>query len=275
MVISCPVCGFTGRVPEGKDRRGRKRVSCPSCGHHFSVGLVVLPSDDRQPHPSTDRGDVATGGTTAGSIAAAPPVRDGRKKKRRLLVWGCLIAVAALAVAIGVLILVNGISKNIQESKEYDILKKLGEKHPGHLLLTSIKSDSGSMTELQITSYQRSLIGRGCVGMGAVVNVEKTMGSAVLDFFGLTTAGTIITLVHGQYDIKLVLDESYSGEFLSYGIGDTVLFAGTIKEAVVRSRTRIVLVDVVIEGHRKGEQGGHPPETKRSLTGRIIEYLLQ
>jgi hypothetical protein len=260
MIICCPACGFRGRVPEGKDGRDKKRVICPSCGHRFSVGLVVVPSGD-QP--------------TAGGADTAPPYRDGKKNKRRPFLWGCLIAAAALSIGIAIFFLINGISRQVQESKESDILKKLGEKYPGYLLLNSIAIDPGSMTELQITSYEGGLVGKGCVGMGTVVNIEKTMGSTVLDFFGLTAPGTIITLAFKGYDIELLLDESYSDEFLTYGVGDTVLFAGTIKKAVIDRRTRVALVDVIIEGHRKGESGSRPPEIKKSLTKRLIELLLQ
>jgi hypothetical protein len=278
MIICCPACGFRGRVPEGKDGRDKKRVICPSCGHRFSVGLVVVPSGDQPPghSGSVPRADGATvGGPISGGVDTAQPYRDGKKKKRRPFLWGCLIAVAALAIGIAIFFLINGISRQVQESKESDILKKLGEKYPGYLLLNSIAIDPGSMTELQITSYQKGLVGKGCVGMGTVANIEKTMGSTVLDFFGLTAPGTIITLTHKGYDVELLLDESYSDEFLSYGVGDTVLFAGTIKKAVIGRRTRVALVDVIIEGHRKGEAGSHPPEIKRSLTKRLIELLLQ
>lgn len=278
MIIRCPACGFVGRIPEGKGGRDRKRVICPSCGHRFSVGLVVLPHDN---HPSelpvsTPR---ANGNTTAGTDAGvAGTVRSaggGTKKWRHPFLWGCLITVAAVAAGIAAYILVSGISRHTQESKEYDILKKLGEKHPGYLLLNSIAADPGSMTELQISSYEKSLVGKGCVGMGTVMNVEKTVGSAVLDFFGMTAPGTIIALTYRGYDIELVLDESYSDEFLTYGVGDTVLFAGIIKKAVVARGTRLTLVDVVIEGHTKGKAGLPPPEAKKSLSKRLLELLLE
>jgi hypothetical protein len=278
MIVRCPACGFTGRVPEGKDRRDKKRVVCPSCGHRFLVGLIVLPPDGQpsESSPSVPEG-VGAGGDRGNAVSAEgapPPPRSGRKSRRRRFLWGCLITIAAVLIGAAILILINGISRNIQESKEYDIIKKLGEKYPGYLLLYSIKTDPGSMTELQITSYQKELIGKGCVGMGTVMDIKKTMGSAVLDFFGLTAPGTIITVAYEQYDVELVLDESYSDEFLTYGVGDTVLFAGTIKKAAVATRTRIALVNVIIEGHRKGEAGWHPPEIKESLSRRLIEFLL-
>ena len=117
------------------------------------------------------------------------------------------------------------------------------------------------MTKVQLNSYQEGLAGKGCVGMGKVLNTEKTVGSAVLDFFGLTTPGTIITLAHERYDIELVLDDSYSDEFLTYSVGDTVLFAGTIKKVVVAGRTRVILVDVIIERHQKYQTQGEAPNT--------------
>jgi predicted Zn finger-like uncharacterized protein len=280
MIIRCPVCGFTGRVPEDKGARDRKRVVCPSCGHRFVVGLTVLPPEGEPPGPS---GPQPTGGAVAGDTqtrspaesASGTPVREAKKKRRHPLLWGCLIVFAAIAIGATILILIHGVSRQIQESKEYDIIKKLGEKYPGYLLLNSITTDPGSMTDLQITSYQKGLIGKGCVGMGTVVDIQKTIGSAVLDFFGLTSPGTIVTLAYERYDVELVLEESYSDEFLSYNIGDTVLFAGTIKKAVIANRTRITLVNVVIEGHRKGEAGWHPPEIEKSLSRRFIELLLR
>lgn len=279
MIVRCPECGFTGRVPEGNDGRDKKRVVCPSCGHRFLVGLIVLPPDGQ---PSESPASLPQGAGTAGGqrnpISAentpGPSSRDGKKRRRRPLLWGCLIATAAIIIGTTILILVKGISGNIQESKEYDVIKKLGEKYPGYLLLNSIKTDPGSMTDLQITSYERELIGKGCVGMGTVVDIKKTIGSAVLNYFGLTAPGTIITLAYKHYDIELALEESYSDEFLKYNVGDTVLFAGTIKKAAIARRTRIALVDVVIEGHRKGETGWHPPEIKKSLSRRFIELLL-
>jgi hypothetical protein len=279
MIVRCPACGFTGRVPEGNDKRDKKRVVCPLCGHRFSVGLVVIPPDGRPPEsPPSSAGRAGAGGGQGNAVNAESPLTPSRgagKERRRTFLWGCLITVAALLIGTAILILVGGISRHIQESKEYDIVKKLGEKYPGYLLLYSIKTDSGSMTELQITSYQKELVGKGCVGMGTVVNIEKTIGSAVLDFFGLTAPGTIITLIYERYDIELVLDESYSDEFLTYSTGDTVLFAGTIKKATVANRTRVALVNVIIEGHRKGEAGRRPPEVKKSLSRRFIELLLQ
>lgn len=278
MIVRCPACGFTGRVPEGNDRRDKKRVVCPSCGHRFLVGLIVLPPDGQPPEPSSSLPEgVGAGGGQRNAVSAEgapPPSRSGKKRRRHRFLWGCLITIAAVLIGAAILILINGISRNIQESKEYDIIKKLGEKYPGYLLLYSIKTDPGSMTELQITSYQKELIGKGCVGMGAVADIKKTAGSAVLDFFGLTAPGTIITVAYEQYDVELVLDESYSDEFLTYGVGDTILFAGTIKKAAVARRTRIALVNVIIEGHRKGEAGWHPPEIKKSLSRRLIEFLL-
>jgi hypothetical protein len=107
------------------------------------------------------------------------------------------------------------------------------------------------------------------------VDVQKTVGSTVLDFFGLTSPGTIINLKYEQYDIELVLEKSYSDEFLTYNVGDTVLFAGTIKRAVIGKRTRITLVNVIIEGHQKGEPGRRPPEIKKSLSRRFMELLLK
>jgi hypothetical protein len=277
MNIRCPACGFTGRVPEGGDARDKKRVICPSCGHRFSVGLVVLNPGD-QPSGSSVSSPLQDGGGAGRTIAGpaeTAPARKKEKRRRHPFLWGCLIAVAAVAIGIAIVVLVNGISRQIQESKEYDILKKLGEKYPGYLLLNSITTDPGSMTELQVTSYQEGLVGKGCVGMGTVVNIEKTVGSAVLDFFGLTAPGTIIALTYEHYDVELVLDESYSDEFLTYNVGDTVLFAGTIKKAVIGSRTRISLTDAIIEGHRKGEAASRPPEIKKSLSKRLIELLLQ
>ncbi|MBN2224979.1 MAG: zinc-ribbon domain-containing protein [Deltaproteobacteria bacterium] len=278
MIVRCPACGFTGRVPEDKDGRDKKRVVCPSCSHRFAVGLIVLPADDRpsESSPSLPQGPGAAGDKkNAVESEIAPPSRDVKKKRRRPLLRGCLIVIAALIVGVAILILIKGISGNIQESKEYNIIKKLGEKYPGYLLLNSIKTDPGTMTEIQITSYQRELTGKGCVGMGTVVDIEKTTGSAVLDFFGLTAPGTIITLSYERYDIELVLAESYSEEFRTYLIGDTVLFAGTIKKAVIAGRTRITLVDVIIEGHQKGEAGWRPPEIKKSLSRRLIELLIR
>ncbi len=268
MVIRCPACGFAGRVPDDKGTRDTKRIVCPSCGHHFVVGLAVLPADGRTPAPS---------GAPAREPAQNTPAPPGeaKKKKRRPFLWGCLIVLAALAIGAAILFLVPRFNKQIQESKEYDIMKKLGEKHPGYLLLNSIASDAGSMTELQITSYERGLVGKGCVGMGKVVDIQKTVGSAVLDFLGLTSPGTIIRLTYDRYDVDLVLKESYSDEFLAYGVGDTVLFAGIIKAAVINKRIRITLVDVVIEGHRKGEAGWRPPETGKSLSRRFMELLLK
>jgi len=279
MIVRCPACGFAGRIPEDKDGRDKKRVVCPSCGHHFAVGLVALPPDNqtRESRPSLPREIAAAADQKkADETRSTPPSPGGAKKrKRRLVLWGCLIVVAALLVGSAVLILIRDISGNIQESKEYDILKKLGEKYPGYLLLNSIQTDPGSMTDLQITAYQNQLIGKGCVGMGKVVDIKKTAGSAVLDFFGLTAPGTIVTVTYEQYDVQLVLEESYSDEFLNYHVGDTVLFAGTIKKAAIARRARVWLVDVIIEGHRQGEAGWRPPETRKSLSKRAIELLLQ
>ncbi len=276
MIVRCPACGFAGRVPEGNDRRDKKRVVCPSCGHRFLVGLMVLAPDGQ---PSESSGSLPEGVGAAGSRgnvtgARSTPPPGGKPRRRRPFLWGCLITIAALLIGTTIVILIGGISRHFQESKEYDAIKKLGEKYPGYLLLYSITTDPGSMTELQITSYESGLIGKGCVGMGTVADIKKTVGSTVLDFFGLTAPGTIITLVYEQYDIELVLDKSYSDEFLTYNIGDTVLFAGTIKKATVAKRTRIALANVIIEGHRKGEAGSRPPEIKESLSKRIIQLLI-
>jgi predicted Zn finger-like uncharacterized protein len=254
MIIRCPECGFSGRIPEDKGGRDKKRVVCPSCGHRFAVGLVVLSPGGEPPKASSPPPGEAGGDDRKDAVGTKdmPPSSGGAgKRKRHPVLWGCLITVAALAVGTAILILISGVSREIQESREYDVIKKLGEKYPGYLLLNSIKTDPGTMTDLQITSYQKNLIGRGCVGMGTIVDVEKTTGSAVLDFFGLTAPGTIITLTYERYDIELVLAESYSDEFISYHIGDTVLFAGIIKKAVIAERTRLSLADVIIEGHRK------------------------
>jgi hypothetical protein len=164
---------------------------------------------------------------------------------------GCGIAAAGVAALIVILIVGYGVSRRLQESKEYDLIEKLGKKYPGYLLLYDIETDPRTMTDIQLSSYEERLVGRGCVGMGKVVNIEKTTGSAVLDFFGLNAPGTIITLVYEKYDIELILAGSYTDEFLTYSPGDTVLFAGIIRRANIAERANLSLSDVIIEGHRK------------------------
>ena len=191
MIIRCPSCGFTGRVSEDKSLQDSKRVVCPSCGHRFVVALTVL--DDR---PASE--------------AVTEPAPPKARKRRRAFLWGCLAAFAVLAIGAAILLLVPRINKQIQESKEYDILRKLARKHPGYLILNTIAADPGSMTELQIESYAKGLVGKGCVGIGKVVEIQKTVGSQVLDFLGLNYPGTIIALTYERYDVDLVLEQSYA-----------------------------------------------------------------
>jgi hypothetical protein len=143
------------------------------------------------------------------------------------------------------------VSKKIQETKETDILEKIAKKYPGSIILTTIGTNPGAMTKVQITSYQEGLVGKTCVGMGRVVDIKKTTGSAVLDFFGVNTPGTVIKITHERYDVKLVLATSYSDEFLAYNVGDTVIFAGTIAKVIMADRTAIDINDVIIERHIK------------------------
>jgi predicted Zn finger-like uncharacterized protein len=257
MVIQCPSCGFRGRIPEASGRRDRKTIICPRCSHRFSVGWAVLPPEGETSSPG--RPEVSSpvpgsGSDARGGIPAETPgdPHGGRKpKKKRRFLWGCLATVGAVAIVAAILILGYNISHRVQESKEYDKIQQLGKKYPGYLLLYAIKTDAGSMTETQLKSYQEGLIGKGCVGMGRIVNIEKTTGSAILDLFGLKAPGTMITLTYKEYDIVLVLKGSYTDEFQTYDIGDTVLFAGIIKRATVAKRTSMTLSDVVIEGHTK------------------------
>ena len=174
-----------------------------------------------------------------------------RPKKSNRFLWGCVIAVASVISLIVILILGYGISTRIQESKEYDAIERLGKKYPNYLLLYTIETDPRTMTEVQLKSYQEGLVGKGCVGMGRIVNVEKTTGSSILDFFGLNAPGTIITLTYEKYDIELIMAQSYTDEFLAYSPGDTVLFAGIIKRVTVAERTSLSIINVIIEGHQK------------------------
>jgi hypothetical protein len=176
---------------------------------------------------------------------------ERRPRKKRRLLLGCGIAAAGVVALIAILIVGYGVSRRLQESKEYDLIEKLGKKYPGYLLLYNIETNPRTMTDAQLSSYEKGLVGKGCVGMGRVVNVEKTMGSSVLDLFGLNAPGTIITLVYEEYDIELILAQSYTDEFLTYNPGDTVLFAGIIRRATIDDRTHLSLLDVIIEGHRK------------------------
>ena len=279
MVIQCPSCGFAGRIPEGSGRRDRKTIVCPRCSHRFSVGWAVLPpeGETRSPGYPAVSSPIPTIGSDAGWRSTADTSPDpyaGKKpKKRRRFLWGCLATVSVIVIAGAILIFGYKVSHRIQETKEYDVIEQLGKKYPGYLLLYAIKTDPGSMTEAQLKSYQEGLIGRGCVGMGRIINIEKTTGSALLDFFGLKAPGTMITLTYKKYDIELVLKESYTDEFLTYNIGDTVLFAGIIKSATVAKRTSMTLSTVVIEGHTSNgdySENGHVQRIFHSLHDIIL-----
>lgn len=176
----------------------------------------------------------------------------GEKKKSRLrYFFGCLIIFLCAAGLIVAAFYINKIIKGVEEEKEHDIVAELRDsKYPDHILLYTIDTDTKDKTNAQIFAYEKGLSGRKCVGMGSVEDIKKSTGSSIVGIFGLEIPGTLIELKGKKSNIELYLSGSHTDEFLSWKVGDKVLFAGTISKVKLGSFTSTVYIkDVVIEKH--------------------------
>ena len=176
---------------------------------------------------------------------------DEKKKRRRRYQFGCLVV---LLCVVGLVIggfYVNKMIKGVKEEKEHDIVAELRDKkYPDHMLLHDIDTDTQDKTKAQIFAYEKDLSGRKCVGMGSVEDIKKSLFSSAVGVFGLEVPGTIIELKGEKSDIELYLPGSRTDEFLSWKVGDKVIFAGTISNVTLGSyKSSIFVEDVVIERH--------------------------
>jgi predicted Zn finger-like uncharacterized protein len=232
---ACPYCGFWGSVPDERVTEAGVHVRCPKCGHTFKV--VKRPPSEEPPETSETH-----------FIAVEAPVR----KKQTGFLSSCIIVFAGVLLfsLVGYFATTNLVKK--QKEHEQNIVEELQkEKYPHHLPLYTINTDRKTMTDVQMDAYEKDLIGRECIGLGRVEEVKKTMVSSIVGVFGVEMAGTIITLGAEEMTVELLLPDVYSGEFLQWDIGDTVLFVGTIaKIDIGRSKTSIAVKDVVIEEHQ-------------------------
>jgi hypothetical protein len=177
---------------------------------------------------------------------------DGEKKKSRIrYLFGCLIIFLCAAGLIVAAFYINRIIKGVEEEKEHDLVAELRDsKYPDHILLHDIETDTKDKTNAQIFAYEKGLSGRKCVGMGSVEDIKKSIFSSAVGIFGLEVPGTIIELEGEKNNIELYLPGSHTDEFLSWKVGDKVLFAGTISNVKLGSyKSSVFIEDVVIERH--------------------------
>jgi hypothetical protein len=176
---------------------------------------------------------------------------SGKKKSRIRYLFGCLVVfLCVIGLVVGAYY-INKIIKGVEEEKEHDIVTELrDDKYPDHILLHDIETDTKDKTNVQIFDYEKSLSGRKCVGMGSVEDIKKSTFSSAVGIFGLEVPGTVIELKGEKSDIELYLPASHTDEFLSWKVGDKVLFAGTISNVKLGSyKSSVFIEDVIIERH--------------------------
>jgi hypothetical protein len=260
MKAACPKCGFEGNIKDELIPDAGRSIGCPKCKNRFFITKSEGPTiekddefviDDKIPNEaviSINQNKEIVSDTVKSSDIS----RTGTPKPKKPIgvVGGCLIAIVCVILLAIIVSNVKGFHRATKEHDEARIFEPLLKKYPDYTILDSIDTNSGSRTEAQIDAYEEKFEGRHCIGMGKIEDVEKSIGSSIVEgIFGSKTAGTVIKLKSKNAYVNLYFPNTYVQEYVSWNKDDYIFFAGTIKRISIGLWTDIYVENVIIEKH--------------------------